>query len=116
MRTETDTEREARHSATIAAYRAQVDPDRPPKKPFLLEHHFYSPDEGDVTGLTTVLEEKGFRIDTFAYNPDDPVKTWVVVAVKLDLLEERRLLALSDELDELARQFETVYDGWLTRV
>jgi regulator of RNase E activity RraB len=38
------------------------------------------------------------------------------VAVKIDLLEERRLLALSDELDALARRFGVTYDGWLTHV
>lgn len=44
------------------------------------------------------------------------MRTWVVVAIKIDLLEERRILALSDELDGLARQYDVIYDGWLTRV
>lgn len=69
-----------------------------------------------MTGLTQALEEKGFQIDTFAYNPDHPERTWTVVAIKVDLLEERRLLTLSDEMDALGRQYGVVYDGWLTRV
>ncbi|HWI60664.1 MAG TPA: ribonuclease E inhibitor RraB [Symbiobacteriaceae bacterium] len=100
----------------MAAYRALVDPASPPRKPFLLEHHFFADDAADVTGLTRTLEERGFQIDTFAYNPDDPARTWAVVAVKVDLLEERRILALSDELDDLARRCDCTYDGWLTRV
>lgn len=116
MQAETEAERSERHARSIAAYRALVDPANPPKKPYLLEHHFYSNDDGDTTALTAALEEKGYRIDTFAYNPDDPERTWVVVALKLDLLEERRILAMSDELDALARETGVVYDGWLTRV
>jgi regulator of RNase E activity RraB len=100
----------------MEAYRQLVDPANPPREPFLIEHHFASDDSGDITGLTGALEEKGYRIETFAYNPDDPARTWVAVAVKIDLLEERRILALSDEIDALARQFDTVYDGWLTRI
>ena len=116
MRPETEAERAERHAASIKAYRELVDPANPPRAPFLLEHHFFSSDEADVTGLTGALEAQGYQIDTFAYNPDDPVRTWVVVAIKIDLLEERRILALSDELDGLARQHDVVYDGWLTRV
>jgi hypothetical protein len=93
-----------------------VDPANPPRKPFLLEHHFVSSDAGDVTGLTGALEARGYQIDTFAYDPDDPVQTWKVIAIKVDLLEERRILALSDEMDALAREYNTFYDGWLTRV
>lgn len=93
-----------------------VDPANPPRKPFLLEHHFFSDDSGDTTGLTIALVEQKYQIDTFAFNPDDAVRTWTVMAVKLDLLEERRILALSDELDALARQYGCTYDGWLTRV
>jgi regulator of RNase E activity RraB len=93
-----------------------VDPAAPPKAPFLIEHHFYADDSADVTGFTTALEDNGFQIETFAYNPDDPDRTWVVVALKIDLLEERRILALSDEMDELARQYDVNYDGWLTHV
>jgi hypothetical protein len=40
----------------------------------------------------------------------------VIIALKLDLLEERRILALSDEMDLLARANDVIYDGWLTRV
>lgn len=69
-----------------------------------------------MTGLTNALEDRGYRIDVFAYNPDVADRTWVVVALKVDLLEERRILAMSDELDALARQFDCHYDGWLTRV
>jgi regulator of RNase E activity RraB len=116
MNPETEAERDARRAATVAAYRALVNPADPPRRPFLLEHHFFSDDAGEVTGLTGALEEQKYQIDTFAYNPDDPGRTWAVVAVKLDLLEERRLLALSDELDALARQYGCIYDGWLTRV
>ena len=116
MTPETEAERALRHAASIKAYRELVDPANPPKKPFLLEHHFFSDDAGDVTGLTRALEDQKYHIDTFAYNPDDPARTWAVVAVKIDLLEERRILALSDELDALARQYECIYDGWLTRV
>lgn len=116
MKPETESEREARHAATVAAYRAQVDPADPPRRPFLMEHHFFSDDAGDVTGLTRALEEQKYHIDAFEYNPDDPARTWAVSAVKLDLLEERRLLALSDELDALARRYDCVYDGWLTRI
>jgi regulator of RNase E activity RraB len=116
VKPETEGEREARHAATVAAYRALVDPADPPRRPFLLEHHFFSDDAGDVTGLTGALEAQKYQIDTFAYNPDDPGRTWAVVAVKIDLLEERRLLALSDELDALARGHDCTYDGWLTRV
>ncbi len=116
VRPETEQEREARRAATIRAYRALVDPENPPKAPFLLEHHFFCDDAADVTGFTGALEERGYQIDTLAYNPDDPVRTWKVVAIKVDLLEERRLLDVSDELDGLARQYDVVYDGWLTRV
>lgn len=116
IRAETEQERVARHKASIEAYRQLVDPASPPKAPFLFEHHFFSADEADVTGFTRALEERSFHIETFAYNPDVPDRTWVVVAVKIDLMEERRILALSDEMDGLARQYGVVYDGWLTRV
>lgn len=116
MRPETPEEREERRQASIRAYRELVDPASPPRAPFLLEHHFFAAEEADVTGFTNALEEKGFHIDTFAYSPDSPTRTWTVVAIKIDLLEERRILALSDEMDALARQFAVVYDGWLTRV
>ncbi len=116
MRPETESEREERHQASTAAYRAIVDPTNPPRAPYLFEHHFFSTDDADVTGFTGALEERSFKIETFAYNPDDPERTWVVVAVKLDLLEERRVLAMSDEMDALARRYDVTYDGWLTRV
>lgn len=93
-----------------------VDPANPPRAPFLIEHHFFCTDEADVTSFTGTLEDRGFHIETFAYNPDDPARTWVIVAVKVELLEERRILALSDEMDALGRQFGVTYDGWLTRV
>lgn len=93
-----------------------VDPQNPPRAPFLLEHHFYATDEADVTTFTDALQLAGYHIETFAYEPDQPARTWRIVAVKIDLLEERRLLALSDELDALARQHDVTYDGWLTHV
>jgi regulator of RNase E activity RraB len=116
VRPETEAERAARHARTLAAYRALIDPAAPPREPFLLEHHFVAGEEGDVTGLTRALEEMGYQIDTVAYDPDHPARAWKVVALKVDLLAERRLLALSDELDDLARRHDAIYDGWLTRV
>jgi regulator of RNase E activity RraB len=116
IRPETDAEREARHEATRAAYRRLVDPANPPRAPFLLEHHFFAAADADVTGFTDALQQTGFHIETFAYEPDQPDRTWRIVAVKIDLLEERRLLALSDQMDALARQYDVIYDGWLTRV
>lgn len=101
---------------SIEAYRALVDPANPPRKPYLFEHHFFSGDEANISGLTLALEDQNFRIDTFAYDPESQDRTWTVVAIKLDLLEERRVLALSDEMEELARGFGVTYDGWLTRV
>jgi regulator of RNase E activity RraB len=116
IRPETEQEREARHAASIAAYRTLVDPAAPPRAPFAFEHHFYAREQADVTGMTDALEAQGYKIETFAYNPDDPERTWVVVALKVALMEERLILAFSDELDALAREHEVVYDGWLTRV
>jgi regulator of RNase E activity RraB len=116
IRPETEPERAERHRASLEAYRTLVDPAAPPREPFLIEHHFYAPDSADVTGFTRALEEQGFHIETFAYNPDDPVRTWVIVAIKIDLLEEHRILALSDEMDGLARGYDVHYDGWLTHV
>lgn len=116
MRPETEAERAERHAATIKAYRSLVDPAAPPRAPFVIEHHFFCDDHGDITGLIQVLEDRGYQIDTFAYNPDSAERTWVAVALKVDLLEERRILALSDEMDALARQHDVIYDGWLTRV
>lgn len=81
-----------------------------------MEHHFFATDAGDVTGFTDALQQAGYQIETFAYEPDQPERAWRIVAVKIDLLEERRLLALSDELDALARQYDVTYDGWLTHV
>lgn len=116
MRPETDAERQERHAATVAAYRSLVDPTAPPKMPHVLEHHFFATDEGDMTGLTRTLEEKGFHVEIFSYDPDNPTRTWTLVVVRIELLEERRILALSDELDGLARQHDVVYDGWMTHV
>lgn len=116
IRPETESERNERREATIRAYRALVDPADPPRNPYLLEHHFFASEEADVTGFTRTLEDRGFQIDTFAYDPDSPDRTWSIVAIKVDLLEERRLLILSDELEDLARTHDVVYDGWLTRV
>ena len=116
MRPETESEREQRRQASLEAYRALVDPANPPRKPYLFEHHFLASDSADTDGFMKTLEEKGFRIETFAYDPDDAERAWKIEAVKLDLLEERRVLALSDEMEETARQFEVAYDGWLTRV
>jgi len=93
-----------------------VDPANLPRKPYLFEQHFFSSDEADIGGLTLALEEQSFRIDTFAYDPDSVDRTWSVVAIKLDLLEERRVLAMSDEMEDLARRFDATYDGWLTRI
>lgn len=93
-----------------------VDPANPPRAPYLFEQHFFCGDAADVSGFTRELEERGFKIETFAYNPDDPARTWVIVAVKVDLLEERRVLLMSDEMDALGRQYGVTYDGWLTRV
>jgi len=36
--------------------------------------------------------------------------------VRIEPLAERGLLALSDELDGLARRYDVAYDGWLTHV
>lgn len=69
-----------------------------------------------MTGFTDALQVAGYHIETFAYEPDQPERAWRIVAVKIDLLEERRLLALSDEMDALARRFDVTYDGWLTHV
>jgi regulator of RNase E activity RraB len=116
IRLETDAEREARHEATRVAYRELVDPQNPPRAPFLLEHHFFAPEDAEVTAFTDACQATGYQIETFAYEPDQADRTWRIVAVKIDLLEERRLLALSDELDALARRFGVTYDGWLTHV
>lgn len=116
MQPESNEERARRHAANVEAYRALVDPANPPRKPFLFEHHFFCDDDADVTGLVQTLEDRGFGIETFAYDPDSATRTWTVVAVKIDLLEERRVLALSDEMDALARSHGVTYDGWLTRV
>lgn len=69
-----------------------------------------------MTGFTDALQLSGYHIETFAYEPDQPERVWRIVAVKIDLLEERRLLALSDEMDALGRRYEVTYDGWLTHV
>lgn len=69
-----------------------------------------------MTGFTDALLARGYQIETFAYEPENPERTWRIIAVKIDLLEERRLLALSDELDALAREYDVTYDGWLTHV
>lgn len=116
MRPETEAEREERRASTVAAYRELVDPAAPPKMPHLLEHYFFATDEGDMTGLIQKLEEKGFHVETFAYDPDHATRTWTLTVVRIELLEERRLLAVSDELDELAREHDVDYDGWMTRV
>ncbi|MFZ5828054.1 MAG: ribonuclease E inhibitor RraB [Bacillota bacterium] len=116
MRPETETERAERRAATVAAYRELVDPAAPPKMPHLLEHYFFAPDTGDMTGLIHKLEERGFHVETFAYDPDHPSRTWTLTVVRIELLEERRLLAVSDELDGLAREHDVTYDGWMTRV
>lgn len=93
-----------------------VDPANPPRKPHLFEHHFFASEQAEITGFTQALEDRNYRIDTFAYDPTDSKRTWTVVALKLDLMEERRILALSDEMEELAREFDVLYDGWVTRV
>ncbi len=116
MRPETESERSARHAATVAAFRALVDPAAPPKMPHLLEQHFFASEDGDITGLIQLLEEQNFQVETFAYDPDSPDRAWRLVVVRLELLEEAKLLRLSDELDELARRHEVTYDGWMTHV
>lgn len=93
-----------------------MDPADPPRAPFLFEQHFFADAAGDVSSLTLALEDAGYQIETFAHNPDSAERAWEVVALKVDLLEERRVLALSDEMEALARQNGCVYDGWLTRV
>ncbi|MGE5672854.1 MAG: ribonuclease E inhibitor RraB [Mycobacterium leprae] len=117
MRPETEQERAERHQRSIEAYRQLVDPANPPKGPYLFEHHFHSSDDGDISGLLGLLEdEMGFKGEVFAYSPDDQERPWTVVAVKTDRLEEARVLALSDEMERLARQYDVIYDGWVTRV
>ncbi|MFZ5818186.1 MAG: ribonuclease E inhibitor RraB [Bacillota bacterium] len=116
MRPETEEERARRHAATIETYRSLVDPANPPKMPHLLEHHFFCSDAGDITGLIQRLEERNFQVETFAYDPESAERTWSLVVVRIELLEEHRLLALSDELEALARQHEVTYDGWVTRI
>ncbi|MBP2018591.1 hypothetical protein J2Z79_002006 [Symbiobacterium terraclitae] len=114
MRPESDAERAARHAATVAAYRALVDHGGPPREPLVLEQHFFTGEAGDIDGLTAALTERGFRVESLSYDPGSTDRTWRLVVVRLELLDEVRLLALSDELDALARQFDGVYDGWLT--
>lgn len=116
MRAETEAERQQRHEATMAAYRTLVDPAAPPRAPHLLEQHFFATDEGDMTGLIARLEEKNFQVETFAYDPDHPTRTWTLVVLRIELLEEAKLLRLSDEMDGLARQHDVLYDGWVTHV
>lgn len=116
MRPETEAERAQRHEATTAAFRSLVDPANPPKAPHLLEQHFFATDEGDMTGLMAALEEKGFHVETFAYDPEHPTRTWSLTVVRIELLEEPKLLRLSDEMDALARQHDVFYDGWVTHV
>ena len=116
MRPETEAERAARHAATIQAFRALVDPAHPPREPFVLEQHFYAAEGGDVDGLAAALEERGFKVESLVYDPEARDRAWRLVAVRLELLEEKRLLAVSDELDALARAFDVIYDGWLTHV
>jgi hypothetical protein len=113
---ETEAEREQRHEASLTAYRSLIDPTQPPKKPFLLEHHFFASDAADVSGFTQAMEGKGYQIDTVSYDPDNFDRTWTVIALRLDLLEEKRILRLSDEMEAASRPFDVVYDGWLTRV
>lgn len=114
MRPESDVERAARHAATVAAYRSLVSHGGPPREPLMLEQHFYTGEGGDIDGLTAALTERGFHVESLGYDPDSPDRTWRLVVVRLELLEERLLLALSDELDALARRFDGVYDGWST--
>lgn len=114
MRPESEAERAARHAATVAAYRALVDHAGSLREPLVLEQHFFTGDGGDIDGLTDALTERGFHVESLSYDPESPDRTWRLVVVRLELLDEPRLLALSDELDALARQFDGVYDGWLT--
>lgn len=93
-----------------------MDPAAPPRAPFLFEHHFFAADNADISAFQTELEERGYQLETLSYDPLTPERAWSAVALKLDLLEERRVLALSDEMDELARRHGLVYDGWLTRI
>lgn len=93
-----------------------VDPANPPRKPYLFEHHFFASDAADTGGFTAALEERGFHLETMAYDPTSSDRTWIMVALKLDMLEERRVITLSDEMEELARKHDVAYDGWLTRV
>lgn len=116
MRPETEAERQERHAATIAAYRSLVDPENPPREPYLIEQHFFTDDSGPLDHLTELLEERGFRVETLAYDPESATHSWRLVVVRLELLDERRILAVSDELDGLARQCGVTYDGWLTHV
>lgn len=100
----------------MQAFRALVDPENPPRKPYLFEHHFLGGESADISRFQSALEERGFRMETVDYDPVTPERAWRITAVKLDLLEERRVLALSDEMDALAREHDLLYDGWLTHV
>ncbi|MEW8977065.1 MAG: ribonuclease E inhibitor RraB [Symbiobacterium sp.] len=116
MRPESEAERAERHARTVAAFRAQFDPDNPPWEPYTLEQHFSAGDEGDFDGLSAALQERGFQVESLTYDPADRERTWRLVVVRLELVDEQRLLRLSDEMDGLARQFEARYEGWATRV
>jgi len=116
MRPETERERQARHEATVSAFRALVDPAAPPRAPHLLEQHFFASDEGDITGLIQALEERSFQVESFQYDPESPDRTWKLVVVRLELLEEAKLLRLSDDMEELGRQHGVTYDGWITHI
>jgi len=115
VRPESDAERAARHAAALAAFRSLVDHGGPPREPLVLEQHFFTGEGGDIDGLTAALTERGFHVERLSYDPESADRTWRLVVVRLELLDEPRLLALSDELDALARGFNGVYDGWLTR-
>ena len=117
MRPETEAERAARHAATLQRVsRSRWTPPTRPREPFVLEQHFYAAEGGDIDGLTAALEERGFKVESLTYDPEARDRAWRLVAVRLELLEEKRLLAVSDELDALAHAFDVIYDGWLTHV
>ena len=65
----------------------------------MLEQHFFAGEGGDIDGLAAALEERGFKVESLVYDPESRRPGLAAGRGSAQLLEERRLLAVSDELD-----------------
>lgn len=81
-----------------------------------IDHHFWSFDESDANSLSRELNDGGFLIISVNEMEDDGEKTWNVEVQREYSPSEAGSKETTGKLVRTAAKFDSIYDGWGTKI